>query len=375
MPRKPSPWYRHQTGWWMSQIAGEQVKFVEGKNTDKDRRRARQKLDELLLLRAANPEPDSHRHTVASVIELYLRHHEKKLDARTFADRRRYLQLFAEEYGWRQVNDKDCLPYHLEEWLLNHPEWASDWTKNQVVKLVHAAFNWAARGRIIPGNPFRGFSHPAGEPRRPLTDKEFQALLRATSTWVKRARKKKVYPSDRKRRQRPSAGARFRQFLIYLRFTGCRPKEAYRLRWDDIDLENAVIVLRRHKTSKKTKKPRIIPLHPVVLKLLIQIRKRNEHPELVFLTHRRTPWNRSNLSLRVRRLRAIASVPDDAKLYGTRHAFGVRSVLNGVDLKTLAELMGHTSTRTTEHYLYLLSGHREHLADALRQANGRRPAS
>jgi site-specific recombinase XerD len=77
----------------------------------------------------------------------------------------------------------------------------------------------------------------------------------------------------------------------------------------------------------------------------------------------------------MRRLRAIAGVPDDAKLYGTRHAFGVRSVLNGVDLKTLAELMGHTSTRTTEHYLYHLVGHRGHLADAMRQANGRRPAS
>jgi hypothetical protein len=134
------------------------VKLIEGKNTEKDRRLALNRLDELLLFQAANPEPDSHRHTVASVIEFYQCHHEKKLEARAFSDRRHYLQLFAEEYGWRKVNDRDCLPFEQEEWLLNHPEWVSDWTKNQVVKTVHAAFNWGAKGRLIPRNPFRGFA-------------------------------------------------------------------------------------------------------------------------------------------------------------------------------------------------------------------------
>jgi site-specific recombinase XerD len=59
-------------------------------------------------------------------------------------------------------------------------------------------------------------------------------------------------------------------------------------------------------------------------------------------------------------------------LYGLRHAFGTRSILNGVDLKTLSELMGHTTTRTTEHYLHL-AGQRSHLADAMLRANARRP--
>jgi integrase len=211
---------------------------------------------------------------------------------------------------------------------------------------------------------------------RPLSDEEFQRLLRATSVWAKRGRFKKPRPSDIKRRKRPSAGARFRQLLIFLRYTGARPGEASSLEWEDINLEKAVIVLHRHKTSRtqRVKKPRVIPLHPVVLKLLIHIRRRGEPGPLVFLNHRQTAWNRSNLSLRVRRARAAAGVPGEAKLYGLRHGFGTRSILNGVDLKTLAELMGHTTTRMTEHYVHLV-GHQAHLAAAMLRANGRRPGS
>jgi integrase len=372
MPRKPRPWYRRQTGWWMTQLDGKKVKLHEGKNCDTDRRLAAQKLEALLRVRAANPEPESDAHTVTSVIDLYLGHAQRHCSARSFEERRRYLQLFAEDHGWRKADDRGCLPFHLESWVDAHPDWKSEWTRAHVVAIVQRPFNWAAKHRLIPANPFRGFTLRPGEPRRPMTSEEFRRLLRATSAWPKRTRYKKPRPSDLKRRARPSAGARFRQLLIFLRYTGARPGEASRLAWSDIDLDKQVIVLRRHKTSKtqRAKRPRVIPLHPVVLKLLIAIRGREDPGPHVFLTHRKTPWNRSNLSLRVRRLRSLAGVPDDAKLYGLRHAFGTRGILNGVDLKTLAELMGHTTTRMTEHYLHL-AGQQQHLADAMRRANGR----
>src|SRR5262249_2503885 len=157
------------------------------------------------------------------------------------------------------------------------------------------------------------------------------ALLRATSVWVKRRRCRKPRPSDRKRRLRPTPGARFRQLLVFLRFTGARPCEASRLEWHNIDLDQAVITIPRHQTSRthRKKKPGIIPLHPVVLKLLIHIRRRQDPGPRVFQTHRKTPWNRSNLSLRMRRAREIAGIPEDAKLYGLRHRFGTQAVVNG----------------------------------------------
>jgi integrase len=376
MARTARPWYFRQTGWWMVYLNGKKEKLVKGPKDATHRRLAEQKLREVLHLRDKNPAPESPRHTVASVIELYLNYARGKYSPDALAVRLHYLQLFAEDHGWRELNDKDCLPFHLTSWLDAHPDWKSDWTKAHACAVVQRPFNWAVKQRLIPTNPFRGAAHATGAPRRPLTEDEFQALLRATSVWVKRKRYKNPRPSDLKRRQRPSAGARFRELLVFLRYTGARPCEASRLAWDDIDLDNAVIVLEKHKTSRtqKVKKPRVIPLHPVVVKLLIQIRRRSEPGDRVFLNHRKTPWNRSNLGLRMRRLREIAGVPDDAKLYGLRHGFGTRSILNGVDIKTLAELMGHTTTRMTEHYLHL-AGQRTHLAAAMLKANAQSPGS
>jgi site-specific recombinase XerD len=73
----------------------------------------------------------------------------------------------------------------------------------------------------------------------------------------------------------------------------------------------------------------------------------------------------------MRRLRERAGLPKNAKMYGIRHQFGTQSVVNGVDIKTLSELMGHTTTRMTEHYVHL-AGRSEHLAAAMQQAVSQR---
>jgi integrase len=370
--REPHAWFRQQTGWWMTTINRKKIKLVKGKNKKAE---AQKKLRELLSLRDLNPSPESGEHTVASVIDLYLTHAKAKLSERSLYERKLYLQLFAEEHGFRRVNDRECLPFHLTSWLDAHPEWASDWTKANAVAVVHRPFNWAAKQRLIAANPFRGVSHRAGAPRRPMTDAEFEALLvavdgRRKPTAVRYPSGRKVCPSDRSRRSKVTAADRFRELLRFLRLTGARPGEAVKLEWSHIDLEGTVIVLALHKTSRTQRqpKPRVIPLTQEVVDLLTAVKRRNEPGARVFRTQRGTAWNRSNLSLRVKRARERAGIPDDAKLYGLRHAFGTRAILNGVDIKTLAELLGHTSTRMSEHYVHI-AGKVPHLLEAMRKVS------
>jgi integrase len=351
MIRKAKPWFYRQTGWWMAYIDGKKQRLAFGRE---NRKAAETKLLELRLVAATNVGIDAAEQTVASVIEQYLSVAVDELAESTQEIRLPYLQSFAEMHGWRKVSD--CRPSHMRQWMKAHPEWVSDWTKNGAIRNVQVAFNWAAgEERLIKENPFRGVTHHAGQPRRPLTEDEFRALMRASN--------------GRRSKQRPSSGARFREFLIFLRFTGCRPCEAARLHWNEV--QGNCIVLLEHKTSRtqRVRKPRVIPLHPVVVKLLIGIRRRNEG-ERVFLSHTKTPWTKNSLALRVRRARKKAGLPDDAKLYGTRHAFGTRAIVNGVALKTLAELLGHTTTRMSEHYLHL-AGEHAHLASAMQIANAR----
>lgn len=353
MARTAQPWFNKQKNCWMVWLNGKRVKLAEGK---KNKKAATDRFDELRFEARHNPHPDTGVATVASVIERYQGFADKRLSASTKASRWPYLQSFAETHGWRSLTE--ARPDHMHEWLDSHPEWESDWTKNGAIRNVQVAFNWAFKCRMIRENPFRGVTHQVGQPRRNMTEDEFQAILRVSgSEW---------------RRTKPTPGARFRQVLMFLWYTGCRPCEAAKLRWSDIDFERSLIVLQEHKTrrTQKNPRPRIVPLHPVVLKLLLQLRRRGEG-EYVFVNHRKTPWNKNSLSLRVARAREKAGVPDDAKLYGVRHAFGTRAIVAGVDLKTTSELMGHTTTRMTEHYVHL-AGQTAHLAAAMRLANGRR---
>ena len=74
----------------------------------------------------------------------------------------------------------------------------------------------------------------------------------------------------------------------------------------------------------------------------------------MFLNDRGNPWHRSSLSLRHPALPASRQgIPADATLYGVRHKFGTAAIVRGVDIMTTSQLMGHRSTRMTEHYVHL----------------------
>lgn len=161
MPQESRPWYRRQTGWWMAQVNRKQQKLIKGPKDAPTRKLAKKKLRELLDLADSNPHPDAGWQTVASIIETYLRHAATEYAPRTLYERKLILQSFAEAYGWRAVNDRDCIPFHVTEWLDGHREWKSDWTKAPAVAVVMRPFNWAARQRIIPANPFSGRQPPA----------------------------------------------------------------------------------------------------------------------------------------------------------------------------------------------------------------------
>jgi integrase len=342
----------------MTCIAGRQMRLVHGPHDDKTRKLAEAKLKEFLRLEEIRGGAGE-RLTVAAVVELYLQSAVHRYAPRSFKERKLILNDFCEDHGERLVNDRDCLPFHLTSWLdARRDRWKSDWTLGCAVAVIQRPFNWAVGQRLIAANPFRGVRHRVGAPRRPMTDEEFKKLLTAAQ--------------GRRTKKRPTPGQRFTELLHFLWATGARPGEAARLKWSDVKFTKSVIVIGEHKTSRTQRqpKPRIIPLTPSVVGLLVEIRKRNEPGEFVFRNHRGTLWNRSNLSLRMRRAREKANVPADAKLYGLRHAFGVRAIVNAVDIKTLAELMGHSSTRMTEHYLTHLAHHQEHLAAAMRRVSG-----
>jgi hypothetical protein len=150
MARESRPWYRSEDGWWMTCIGGKQVKLIHGPKNQQTKKEATERLGELLVLEHIRGKSDD-RLTVAGVIGRYLDHAKHVNAPRSYYVRRRLLQQFAEAHGWRLVNDRDCLPVHLEERMDEQRDrWKSDWTVGAVVNTVQRPFNWAAKKHTLP---------------------------------------------------------------------------------------------------------------------------------------------------------------------------------------------------------------------------------
>jgi integrase len=277
--------------------------------------------------------------TVNDVVTRYLAFAERRTGEEAHAECTRVLGLFADKFGHQTIDE--CRPLQLQDWLYERPSWKSDWTLKRICSTIQHAFKWAAKMRLIPFNPFDGVTHPVGEAGRPMTDQEFSLMLRASSPL-------------------------FRKVLIFLRYTGCRPGEMSAARWEFIDLERCTLTLRKHKTSKKTKKARTIVLHGIVIKLLAHIRREQQKNwadgfDFVFMNSKGVPWKRSSLSNRLKRLRKKTGLPKDCRLYGLRTKFATDAILGDMNIKKLSVLMGHASVKTTEGYCRAVAEKTDHL--------------
>jgi len=234
---------------------------------------------------------------------------------------------------------REIRPYHLTRWLDEHP-W-NDTTRYNAMRSVFRALNWAAGEGLIPGNPLKGMKRPRPKCRqRYLTEDEYSTLIQATR-------------------------GRFRTLLFALRQTGARPSEVCRLVWDQV--HGDCWVLEAHKTADKVGKPRVIYLTPKMARLMRLLRRwsRSKH---VFVNDRGRPWTVNAIHLRLVRLRRKLGLADDITSYTIRHSYGTHAVLNGVDLATLAELMGHVDTTMVSSVYVHLAGQTEHLKNAARKA-------
>jgi integrase len=235
--------------------------------------------------------------TVNEVIAMYLAQARRDLTPRSHETVSCILRRFGKSCGRLRLDE--CRPFDLQCWLNDHPEYRSEWYRRCVVSTIKRAFNWTCEMELIDRNPFAKMRCGRGHPqrRRPMTDEQFQTLLRGSD---------------------PT----FRRFLIFLKFTGCRPGEAASMRWPDVHIEEACVVLKEHKTARKTGLPRVIPLVPTVIKLLTWMRLRGGAESgageqgHVFTNSRGNAFTRGWLSLKMQRLRsAFGAAPGSHALW------------------------------------------------------------
>ena len=132
-----------------------------------------------------------------------------------------------------------------------------------------------------------------------------------------------------------------------LLLTGCRRSEIVGLRWSEVDRDR--LVLADGKTG-----PRIVPLNTQARRILE--RRPRSASSFVFPSPRDPARPRSrNLAFwyRARREAGIA----DVRLHDLRHTHASLAVMNGVPVRVVSRLLGHSDVRTTLRYAHL--GERE----------------
>lgn len=213
-----------------------------------------------------------------------------------------------------------------------------------VVRSLSAMMNWAVREGIIKANPCKGVKTVRPPKReRYLTGDEIRRLFIAADELVEEG----------------ALAAPFAAAIRLLALTGARRTEILELRWSEVDLERARIVLprERSKTGEKT-----IPLNIAACNL---IRAQARLNDFVF-PGRGAKGPLVGMSHRWEVVRDRAGLPD-LRIHDLRHSFASFAVANGASLFLVGKALGHTQATTTERYAHLADDPIRAVAEAVAQ--------
>ncbi len=334
MARRAKVWWNKQRKTWVTDAGGGKRRTLAKGWANKKlaQQRLKELLEEQALLATVNGAV-----TVAHLAELFLDDAEEHLAEGTYKSYRYACQKLVDYCGTRMAHaigahDLEALSRKLKSTL-------NPTSRAIVLRSVVRCFNWGVEQQLLPRELKLGrVRKPQSEVRdRFLTDDEFQAVLRA---------------SNAKRNTRN--GATYRRFLLAMEWTGARPGELSKLRWEHIRYDLRIAILKDHKTKRSTKRPKVIPLNQKMVRLLRWL-EANSQSDYVFVNSSGQPWNRHSLAKRFSTIRKRCGLASDVVPYTLRHRAATKAITATGDLNATSKLLNHTSVTTTQRYIHLAS--------------------
>jgi integrase/recombinase XerD len=234
----------------------------------------------------------------------------------TYSEALKSFLVFYREKAVADINNEDVIVYNNEHILKNN---LSASYQNQVTNAIKLFFQTIRETKMMVDKIHR--------PKRAkvlpnvLSKEEIKLILNAHSNIKHKAMLSMIY----------SCGLR-RSELLHLRFS-------------DIDANRNIVLLK----NAKGKKDRIAPLSPKILQMLREYYK--DYKPAVWLFEGQIKceqYSEKSLQSVLKQALQKTGITKPVTLHWLRHSYATHLLESGTDLRYIQELLGHSSSKTTE---------------------------
>jgi integrase len=257
--------------------------------------------------------------------------------------------------------------------LLKVEQWRSEQRKskntkasslNRYITALKAVLNWAVKREILDSNPIdklEALSERDSEKKiRFLTEEERGRLMAALEARENRIRKEReshnIWLKERKEPLMPDLNDvpfvdYFKPLILVCLNTGARRNAVFSLRWGDVDFERRILTLRA--ADAKTREQHV-SMNKTAFSALSLWKEQclNTAPEAFIFPSPKTGGKLGDCGSAWDHLLKEANI-QDFRWHDMRHDFASQLVMNGVDLNTVRELLGHADMKMTLRYAHL----------------------
>ena len=228
----------------------------------------------------------------------------------------RWMRSYRADAKWSNITRKDIDAYIIQR----VKEGCKPTTTNRELAAISALYRYFQREGLTKENPARFMSRRKTPKNLPST----------------------IPTEDLKNAYNHSYGL-VKVWIGLLATTGMRISELQLLRWEDIDFEHNLIEIRG-----KGKKERILHTTGEALEELRAFKDRKPCNGLIFGLY-------GQREMRYQLYKALAPYSQAKQLspHAIRHTFATNLATNGVNVTTIASILGHNDIKTTQKYIDL----------------------
>lgn len=220
-----------------------------------------------------------------------------------------------------EITNADMIHFNAEYILKRNLSWSF---QNQCINALKLFFRIAEERKIDPGaisRPKKGKPLP-----NVLSKEEVKQLLDAVRNTKHRVMLSLIY----------SCGLRSGELLAMLPV--------------HIDSKRMLVIIR----NGKGRKDRVVPLSEKILTQLRDYYKSYRPEKYLFEGQERgRPYDARSLQQVIKQAVARAGIPKPVTLHWLRHSYATHLLESGTDLRYIQELLGHSSSKTTEIYTHV----------------------